>query len=592
MIDINKIYCGDATSVLEKIDTECVDMVITSPPYSNLRNYGGTLVEWNHDKFKEIANELNRVLKPGGVIVWVVGDKTDKGSETCIPFEQVLYFREIGLNLNDTMIWCLSGGEYVYCKTKKAIGPMMLKDITRLNPSDVELWDGNKWVKVISFKENKNTEEKVRITLRSGQNIYCTKEHMWVLENGEEKMTGELNVGDKLKTCLLPNIELHNPKILDNDVLWLIGLYIAEGSHSEDTIQISLCKDEIEWVERIKRAIEGLGGSVTHDIIGGTLNVRIYSKVFEAILQQYISGKTSKDKHLNQICWKLPNEKLSVILDGYLDGDGSYAEDSKQWKLGFTNNYYLEKDLRCLCARLGYYLTLKNKIHKCNNKKHKGYGGYLKKELNGHYNEKCRSEIIEITTIKKRKNEHLWDVEVDSKEHLFALSSGVLTHNCKTNPMPQVKQPRYQDKFEYMFVFSKGKPKTFNPIMRKCTESGKHYKSTVRVINTDNDRKDIDYFVSDETVDYNVWDLSVAQNKILYEIDGKKMKHPAVFPYEIPFRHIKTWTNEGDLVLDPFIGSGTTALAAMDLKRNYIGIDANEDYCKIAEIRIKANEKV
>lgn len=86
--------------------------------------------------------------------------------------------------------------------------------------------------------------------------------------------------------------------------------------------------------------------------------------------------------------------------------------------------------------------------------------------------------------------------------------------------------------------------------------------------------------------------MSVAQNKILYEIDGKKMKHPAVFPYNIPYKHIKTWTNEGDLVIDPFIGSGTTALAAMDLKRNYIGIDANEDYCKIAEIRIKANEKV
>ena len=57
----------------------------------------------------------------------------------------------------------------------------------------------------------------------------------------------------------------------------------------------------------------------------------------------------------------------------------------------------------------------------------------------------------------------------------------------KTNPMPQCKQPRYADKFEYMFVFSKGKPKTFNPIMRQTKGGGKHYKSTVRVINTDND---------------------------------------------------------------------------------------------------------
>jgi site-specific DNA-methyltransferase (adenine-specific) len=141
-----------------------------------------------------------------------------------------------------------------------------------------------------------------------------------------------------------------------------------------------------------------------------------------------------------------------------------------------------------------------------------------------------------------------------------------------------------------MFVFSKGKPKTFNPIMRKCSESGKHYTSTVRVINTDGDRKDINYFVSDETVEYNVWKLSVAQNKRFYDIDGKQVKHPAVFPYEIPYRHIKTWTNEGDLVLDPFVGSGTTALAAKNLKRNFIGIDFNEDYCKIAEINLKENQ--
>jgi site-specific DNA-methyltransferase (adenine-specific) len=160
----------------------------------------------------------------------------------------------------------------------------------------------------------------------------------------------------------------------------------------------------------------------------------------------------------------------------------------------------------------------------------------------------------------------------------------------KTNPMPQVKQPRYRQCFEYMFVFTKGKPKTFNPIMRKCSESGKHYTSTVRVINTDGDRKDINYFVNDETVDYNVWKLPVAQNKRFYDIDGKQVKHPAVFPYEIPYRHIKTWTNEGDLVLDPFVGSGTTVLAAKNLKRNFIGIDFNEDYCKIAEINLKENQ--
>lgn len=78
-----------------------VDLIITSPPYSDLRSYNGTL---DFD-FKSIAKELFRILKDGGVIVWVVGDKTEKGTESGTSFEQALYFKELGLNLHDTMIY-------------------------------------------------------------------------------------------------------------------------------------------------------------------------------------------------------------------------------------------------------------------------------------------------------------------------------------------------------------------------------------------------------------------------------------------------------------------------------------------------------
>ena len=122
--------------------------------------------------------------------------------------------------------------------------------------------------------------------------------------------------------------------------------------------------------------------------------------------------------------------------------------------------------------------------------------------------------------------------------------------------------------------------------MRQTKEGGKHYKSTVRVINTDNDRKDIDYFVNNESVEYNLWPIGVAQNKTLYNVNGVNIKHPAVFPYEIPFRHIKSWTNEGDIVLDPFAGSGTTLVAAKNLNRQFIGIEYNAEYCEIANIKL------
>lgn len=100
---------GDCLNVLANIEDKYIDCIITSPPYDNLRNYNGTL-EWNFDKFKKIARELCRVLKDGGVIVWVVADATIKGSETGTSFKQALFFQELGLNLHDTMIWVKDGG--------------------------------------------------------------------------------------------------------------------------------------------------------------------------------------------------------------------------------------------------------------------------------------------------------------------------------------------------------------------------------------------------------------------------------------------------------------------------------------------------
>ena len=99
-----KLYNGDCLNILKEIDSETIDCVITSPPYDNLRTYNGTL-DWSFEMFKNIAKELARVLKQGGIIVWVVNDKTEKGSETGTSFKQALYFKELGLNIHDTMIY-------------------------------------------------------------------------------------------------------------------------------------------------------------------------------------------------------------------------------------------------------------------------------------------------------------------------------------------------------------------------------------------------------------------------------------------------------------------------------------------------------
>ena len=90
----------DCLEGLKLLDDNCIDLTVTSPPYDNLRTYKG----YSFD-FENIAKELNRVTKDGGVVVWVVNDSTINGSESGTSFKQALYFKEIGFNLHDTMIW-------------------------------------------------------------------------------------------------------------------------------------------------------------------------------------------------------------------------------------------------------------------------------------------------------------------------------------------------------------------------------------------------------------------------------------------------------------------------------------------------------
>lgn len=109
MLELNKIYNMDCAEGMRLLDNESIDLTVTSPPYDNLRTYNGSIDQWSFDKFKDIAKELHRVTKQGGVVVWVVGDATIKGSETGTSFKQALWFMECGFNLHDTMIWEKTG---------------------------------------------------------------------------------------------------------------------------------------------------------------------------------------------------------------------------------------------------------------------------------------------------------------------------------------------------------------------------------------------------------------------------------------------------------------------------------------------------
>jgi len=109
MLELNRIYNCDCLDGLKRLDDNSIDMTVTSPPYDNLRTYSdkntGDECIWNFEVFKPIAQELYRVTRKGGVVVWVVGDACLDNGETGSSFRQALYFQELGFKIHDTMIY-------------------------------------------------------------------------------------------------------------------------------------------------------------------------------------------------------------------------------------------------------------------------------------------------------------------------------------------------------------------------------------------------------------------------------------------------------------------------------------------------------
>lgn len=141
---------------------------------------------------------------------------------------------------------------------------------------------------------------------------------------------------------------------------------------------------------------------------------------------------------------------------------------------------------------------------------------------------------------------------------------------------------RYRNVWENMFIFSKGKPKTFNPIMVK-NKTGGDTRVSSRYRNHEGILQETEKViqVKEYGIDKNVC-LIANGYKNSKQFKGAE-SHPAIFPDEIARRHIITWTNEGDVVYDPFLGSGTTTKVAKELGRNWIGSELHTPYFEVCE---------
>lgn len=175
------------------------------------------------------------------------------------------------------------------------------------------------------------------------------------------------------------------------------------------------------------------------------------------------------------------------------------------------------------------------------------------------------------------------------QQALLFMNEGFRLHDTmiyqKQNPMPQFKSKRFTNAFEYMFVFSKDAPATFNGIFEETIHKDLNYSSSSyrQTDGSKKKRKEGNTKPKKEKLKSNIWSYKVGtpstKDKIAFE-------HPAIFPEKLAEDHILSWSNPGDIVLDPFMGSGTTAKMAILNNRHYIGFEISEEYCGIAEERL------
>lgn len=162
------------------------------------------------------------------------------------------------------------------------------------------------------------------------------------------------------------------------------------------------------------------------------------------------------------------------------------------------------------------------------------------------------------------------------KQALYAMECGfnlndTMIYQKFGSGMPH-RSHRYGQSFEYMFVFSKGIP--LNGTIKTFPKTGKVGKTTRRQ--------------KDGTIKRGTYNIGGGKLSNIWQYAGEtKIKHPATFPLQLAVDHIESWSNESDRVLDPFMGSGTTGVAAKNLGRSFIGIELDQSYFDIAENRIR-----
>jgi len=334
--------------------------------------------------------------------------------------------------------------------------------------------------------------------------------------------------------------------------------------------------DESDLANLIHQWADAHGGTCHQHEYGKSLAVCVEGRVPLAMIETLVTGDGAKTKHLTTLCWQQSNAFLDSLLDGYLWGDAHHDVPNQRWRLGFTRNYYLAADLRTLAARLGYQIQLRLDFATLGDRRYETYRGELRKTVSGHHN--CW-ENTEVVRIGRSNGRAFWDIGVEDEPHLFALASGVLTHNSKPNPMPEPVTDRPTKAHDYLFLLAKSERYYYdaNAIAETTAETSGWSRQRMRGINTwEYNNTAARIAATGQRAESSTFGTFGKRNKrSVWTVNTQSYKgeHYATFPEALVEPCILAGAPLGGLVFDPFIGSGTVGAVAERLGRRWIGTD-------------------
>lgn len=618
--ELGILYYGDVLNEINQIEDDSVALTVTSPPYYNLRDYSTWETYQDYLDFcQELFNQLYRITMPSGFVCWNVQDS--------IPFppsvtgeeryhEPVSAHHTVGLInagfcYENTIIWYKGKGT----ATQKMFGCLALDSRIKLsNGAFKYIRDINVNDEIFAWGSNKIEKEKVthifdksaltyEIKCRN-RTIRATNNHKFLVMSrnptGKLKYSGRFwdikwkSTNELIYGCKITENNDHLLLPLYNECATaelpypaeLLGFFIGDGwcNHSNgrlvNRVDFEIHNHEIKskYLSIIRNKMN-LNPWITSNDDLGTLHVA--SIRFARWLVNNDFDHYSYEKRVPEIIFNASFDDKIKFLSGYIDADGSI--DKKTGLITLTSaSKRLIYDVKELFELIGVIpgnvlYDEKRRISFINSRQVISRPRYILKISLRQY------QRLEFTTLKLKnirqnvnKNNRVvsYNNQIFVPQKIFSVGNGLYL------PVRDITVENYHNFIVNGIVSHNSYPYPPTTIMSNLTEN------IIVVRKQKGNYKRDKTFKEESKYDKNFWGQFATDFWEIPPESAKRIGHSAPFPPGIPERCIKFFTFVNDIVFDPFMGSGTTALMAETLKRRWVGCEWIKSHCELIQSRI------